>query len=375
MKSNMDQAVPSSETELVKYFASLGDNCEFGLLQRYLGAEPLGLFRFNYTNIDTLTNGIRKDFADLAIKEQVTIEFKNKEWFVRETLFKFAYHTYNSDETIDPEKLREEHSRYLRYMAREFLDDLEDGRKIFVRKGETGEDEEKIRALYQAMREKGPSTLLWVTSAEGEHPGGTVKWLDDGLMRGWVERFAPYDRAPDIDIRGWTKLLKNAWALKYRPSACNYPEADKVNLLLPDFGGWTGSHLATAEFVWDMPSSTHTGQVMKHTLKEEVVSGTDVFGCLIRPEKAGIYVISVQIFIPQDYVGTTVGVVLLGLATIGGHVDALTRKGQWQTIWASAELNLQNPVAFPRLIMSGSGGSIVFTSDWKLEAGRVPSGS
>ena len=32
----------------IAQFESLGDNCEFGLLQRQLKAEPLGLFRFSF---------------------------------------------------------------------------------------------------------------------------------------------------------------------------------------------------------------------------------------------------------------------------------------------------------------------------------------
>jgi len=35
-----------SAQELMYRFESLGDNCEFGLVQRRCGAEPLGLFRF-----------------------------------------------------------------------------------------------------------------------------------------------------------------------------------------------------------------------------------------------------------------------------------------------------------------------------------------
>lgn len=33
-------------SELVARFESLGDNCEFGLVQRHFGAEPVGVFRF-----------------------------------------------------------------------------------------------------------------------------------------------------------------------------------------------------------------------------------------------------------------------------------------------------------------------------------------
>src|SRR5260370_7223758 len=47
-----------SARELMYRFASLGDNCEFGLVQRRCGAEPLGLFRFATIDVKDLARAL-----------------------------------------------------------------------------------------------------------------------------------------------------------------------------------------------------------------------------------------------------------------------------------------------------------------------------
>jgi len=47
--------IPKDDIDLVQRFESLGDNCEFGMVQRYAGAEPLSLFRFIVLPIDNGT--------------------------------------------------------------------------------------------------------------------------------------------------------------------------------------------------------------------------------------------------------------------------------------------------------------------------------
>ena len=40
--------VPKDDLELLRYFESLGENCEFGFVQRCVGLESPSLFRFNF---------------------------------------------------------------------------------------------------------------------------------------------------------------------------------------------------------------------------------------------------------------------------------------------------------------------------------------
>ncbi|MBE7247769.1 MAG: hypothetical protein INR63_22720, partial [Actinomycetospora chiangmaiensis] len=49
-----DRTTAALLAERLHAFRSLGDNCEFGFVQRYGGVEPSGLLRFSYTPMEDL---------------------------------------------------------------------------------------------------------------------------------------------------------------------------------------------------------------------------------------------------------------------------------------------------------------------------------
>ena len=57
--------------------------------------------------------------------------------------------------------------------------------------------------MYLVLNRYGPATLLWVVRAERDRPSGTVEVLMPGLMKGYVDRFAPDDNAHDLSFDGW----------------------------------------------------------------------------------------------------------------------------------------------------------------------------
>jgi hypothetical protein len=63
--------VPRAEPMLG--FESLGDNCEFGLVQRLCGAEPLGLFRFHATILSNLVAPLREDLQGLFDSQDLEV--------------------------------------------------------------------------------------------------------------------------------------------------------------------------------------------------------------------------------------------------------------------------------------------------------------
>ena len=60
--------------------------------------------------------------------------------------------------------------------------------------------ESDIRDLLAALRPYGPNTLLWLAQCDAEHPAGTVDDVGSGLFKGYMTRFAPYDRAYEIAL-------------------------------------------------------------------------------------------------------------------------------------------------------------------------------
>lgn len=62
-----------SKSSYAQKFESLGDNCEFGFIQRTQGYEDGGLFRWaRIKKIDDIVNIIANDFVDVYLFENLT---------------------------------------------------------------------------------------------------------------------------------------------------------------------------------------------------------------------------------------------------------------------------------------------------------------
>jgi hypothetical protein len=49
--------------------------------------------------------------------------------------------------------------------------------------------------------------------ADAAHPSGTVEVVFPGLLRGYIERFAPYENAHDLLLNDWLEVCANAYRL------------------------------------------------------------------------------------------------------------------------------------------------------------------
>ena len=206
---------PLPADEMITRFESLGDNCEFGLVQRRLGAEPLGLCRFSFTELPMLLRGLRSGFAGLAEPGTVHVSMENqdREFVVTEDVFKMTYHTFETADNVDIETVRARQIPRLTFLRRKLMEDAAAGTKIFVIKRGDPLPPEEVLPVYTALNELGRNWLLWMRPADQTHPAGTVEHLLPGLLRGYVDRFAPYDNAPDVSLDSWRTVCENAWRM------------------------------------------------------------------------------------------------------------------------------------------------------------------
>src|SRR5260221_3025006 len=65
--------------QLMMQFESLGENCEFGLVQRRCGAEPLGLLRFASAPLPVLLAGLRARFEGLGDPGEIDIQISENQ--------------------------------------------------------------------------------------------------------------------------------------------------------------------------------------------------------------------------------------------------------------------------------------------------------
>jgi hypothetical protein len=201
--------------ELVTRFESLGDNCEFGLVQRKLGAEPLGLLRFTFIELRDLIRGLRSGFAGLgdAGTIEVTVSGKDEEYVIRDSSYAMTFHTWQSQTETDIETIRRQYDTRVGFLKRKLIEDVTNAEKIFVIRRSPALRPEEVLPLYAALNETGQNRLLWVVLADEKHPPGTVELLLPGLMRGYVDRFAPYDNAPDLSFSAWLAVCEAAWRM------------------------------------------------------------------------------------------------------------------------------------------------------------------
>ena len=197
-------------------FESIGENCEFGLVQRHCDAEPLGLLRFSSTFLRPLIRGLDDGFQDLGQPGDVEPRLEGdgrKEFMIHDRAYGLVYHSFVYEGQRTADQMREQEAVRLKFLRRKFMEELQRGEKIFVYKRNTAVPEEEILPLLLALRRHGDNTLLWVVPSERDRPPGTVEIVMRGLMKGYIDRFAPEDNAHDFSFDGWMRVCANAVAL------------------------------------------------------------------------------------------------------------------------------------------------------------------
>ncbi|HUB43881.1 MAG TPA: hypothetical protein VMB73_02750 [Acetobacteraceae bacterium] len=210
-------------TQLVMQFESLGENCEFGLVQRRCDAEPLGLLRFSSTFIRDLVRGLEAGFDGIGAPEDLEPRLEGmgaeKEYMIADRRYGLLYHTFVLEHQRSAWLLKEQESTRLKFLHRKFMEELEVHEKIFVYKQNAQVSREEVRALFLALNRYGSNTLLWVVPVEAPAQVGTVEVLENGLFRGYVDRFAPPENAHDLSLNAWLRVCLNAWRLMQLQSA------------------------------------------------------------------------------------------------------------------------------------------------------------
>ena len=212
--SELEQSVGMTPDKFMFNFESLGDNCEFGLVQRRCGAEPLSLLRFSDTQLRILLRGFDAGFQDFG--DSANIEFRlgpRAEYRVHERRYGLVFHTFRYKGQVDEEKLISGEPARLAFLARKFVEDLSSGNKIFVCKRNRSLLEDEILPLYAALNSYGRNVLLWVVPADAGHASGSVEKVMPGLLKGYIDRFAPPGNAHDLLLDAWLEVCANAYRL------------------------------------------------------------------------------------------------------------------------------------------------------------------
>ncbi len=199
---------------LLAQFENLGYDCEFGLVQRRYGAEPLGLLRWSFTLPSTLIALLEHRFE--GVGDPATTHLFEASWgelMLHDSRYDFRLHTFILQDGVDKDRFLASQCRRLAFLANKLREDLANGEKVFVYSAPTLKPDEG-RRIHQLMRSFGTNALLNVRLADETHPAGTVAEIGDGLIEAYAQRYGlvsfPHGTFWDIDFDTWVTICRQA---------------------------------------------------------------------------------------------------------------------------------------------------------------------
>ena len=204
---------PLTPEAVMSRFENIGDNCEFGLVQRHFKVNPVGLLRFaGLRTPRRLIRFLDDRFGRFGEPGSLGVRVIGGEYWITDEVYGLSYHTFRYQTEAAAADVIRENEIKVGYLKRKFVEDLEEGDKIMVYKRVVTEDVHEIIALHAALNSFGAANkLLWVTQAGGRHAPGDVEWVGDRLLKGYVGTIS-LTNAHHYDADIWLRLCRNALA-------------------------------------------------------------------------------------------------------------------------------------------------------------------
>lgn len=210
-----------SNGAMVAQFESLGgmlQGCEFGIFQRSLGIENLGLLKWANVSPRTLLKGLDARFEGMGEPENTELcQVKTPqgiEYFTKDRNFEFPMHTFVYVHDVAPDVMMERVCKRLKFLRQKLIGDLFDAKKLLVFKVTIRDlTEAEVMPLRSALDAYGPNWLLHVLHASAEHPSGTVEIRRPGLIFGYIDRFSVAASGEGLgeNHAEWAKVCRSAW--------------------------------------------------------------------------------------------------------------------------------------------------------------------
>lgn len=197
-------------TKLSRKYISLGDNCEFGFVQRIAGNEDGGLLRFAIAFPEVLLHNLHNGFDGLYRFENLT---PHSPKMVADAYSGIKFHSNMLSKdgafVLSADERRPIHAvefDKIAYLRNKLEAALSDAGSVFVYKHNSGISEETGCAIAAALRERGGARILIVR--DGDAPA--VRQIENNLFYGWIPMLAKYADAAQPDLKSWAALLKLA---------------------------------------------------------------------------------------------------------------------------------------------------------------------
>ena len=200
-----------ADCALMLRFESLGLDCEFGLIQRHFGAEPLGLFRWNGIMPEPLCDALEHDFAGIGDPTTTTLTYSDTlhEYLLHEPRYGMGMHSFirTRDPNIPDARIHAQLCRRAAYLRDKLLADLAGAEKIFLYQFPYRLNPGLRARLLQGLQRHNPANrLLLVHEAAPEEIPGTVILAGDGVLEGAIDHLCGRRG-------GWETLSTQLWRM------------------------------------------------------------------------------------------------------------------------------------------------------------------
>jgi len=356
---------------LLQLFESLGENCDLGVVQRAVGLESFGLFRFAACDAAGVAALLRARLQPLGEPEDLWLDEvgPRREYWVKSYNFPFEVRTNRFAGDDDPEVIRTAQIEKLRFLRTHLLRDLSRGRRLLVFTGNA--DTAIIDDIAAQLQAYGPNCLLWISGGDTAHSPGFVKRISPNLLRGFISRFGSYDGDPSLPVEEWIAVCANSYRL-WR--AADPPQAPLDNLIA------RASATRSCRWLAESPSETRavdapafgSGGTLEHKLG--TAKRTSVYSAHLPIASGGNFALSAWVQIPEGFRGRRITMLLSGFSSIAMWAADLKSRARWQRIWVTANLPLGANNITCALIAEGGVGEVFHSAAWSLERGNRPLG-
>jgi hypothetical protein len=195
--------------EFMYCFESLGANCEFGIVQRRCGAEPLGPLRWAIVTPENLVRALEAGLKDLLDPELMEARLSGGRYVAHNRAYDITFgHSGFHEEDVRSDRVLNLIVRRLQLLARKLGAILANGEKIVVFRARVDDDDAMALRLGAALRRLGPNLLLWVAAAPTPSAAGRLEPLADDVLKGYIEADSDWD---NLAFDTWLSLCDGAY--------------------------------------------------------------------------------------------------------------------------------------------------------------------
>ncbi len=208
-----------ADRALMLRFESLGLDCEFGLVQRHYGAEPLGLFRWNGIMPEPLCDALEHDFAGIGDPVTTTLSYSEalQEYLLHEPRYGMGMHSFirTRDPTVPDSRLHAQLCRRAAFLRDKLLGDMAEGEKVFLYQFPYRLHQGLRDRLVAGLRRHHPGNrLLLVHEAESHETPGRVERAPDGVLQAAIDHLCGRRGGWEtLSTALWRTICRNAIGL------------------------------------------------------------------------------------------------------------------------------------------------------------------